>query len=107
QSRPDYLPNSGRIAGQRTFGNARVDCLFEISEQQRSHGLATWSTGNCCRTSRATLTRNSHISFLRVHRRVHFESDAVRFAGDLAQNFRLYSASRTKPAENFPKRARV
>src|SRR5260370_22830496 len=52
-------------------------------------------------------TWNLHVSFFRLCRRIYFEPDAVRLAGDLTQNFRIHPASGAKPAEDLAERAGV
>ena len=63
--------------------------------------MAIGICADCFGGWRGAASRDFHFSAVRVYRRHHFEFNAVRVAGDLAENFRIHSTSGPKPAENF------
>src|SRR4029077_9911886 len=74
------------------------------AEWRRSRGVADHERATCFGVPVDAGARNFHVSALWVSRRAHFEFDAVRIAGDLAQDFRLCPTSGTEPTENSSQR---
>ena len=85
----------------------QASLFFPRSQTVKIARVADYDCVDCFDGSSGARTRRSHVSALRLHRRDDFKSDAVRVAGDFVKDFRIYSASRSKPAENFAERYRV
>ena len=81
--------------------------LVVFAQQPNGDDRAAWQITSAPAVSAHSAgagARNFHVSALWVSRRAHFEFDAVRIAGDLAQDFRLCPTSGTEPAENSSQR---
>src|SRR5262249_48204652 len=83
------------------------DRLFAAPKWRGPRSVANFSHANCCGDQFRARPRNLDLSVLRISRRHHFEFDAVRVAGDFAENLWIYSTGGTKPPEDFSERYRV
>ena len=98
----NHLSHSSRNDGQELIVSQWIACLWPGRKWERSLSLVNrWDIVGKRRPRLApSSARPWHVSLFRFHRRVHLEPDAVRIAGDFAQDFRIRQTGRTRSTTN-------